>query len=158
MNSVSSHQTEIGYCNSTYIVICSSWLRRAERLLITKEEDLRRPPRMFAKIPRLSRTAEIAPPHPSLSGLNVGRTSGFPKSLKNLKKVSKGPLGMQRMTAPHGIDTKPMASEMPHSRPRMRTTWNAAPPMNTIKTCTTISFIAVSTNMQERQPNTYQAG
>ena len=33
-----------------------------------------------------------------------------------------GQLGMQRMTAPHNIDTKPTAIEMPHSRPPMRTT------------------------------------
>ena len=128
--------------------------------MVTKVEDLKRPPRMFAKVPRLSRTAEIAPPHPPSSELTVGRTSCFPIILVNLKKVTKGPLGMQRMIAPHGMDTKPTASEMPHSRPPMRTTWNAAPPTNTIKTCKTISFVYKSAQTKKRglPKNTYQAG
>ena len=139
--------TETSYSRWTYMLSGSSWLRRAERLLITKEEDLTRPPRIFAKVRRLSRTMEIAPPHPSFSGLTVGRTSGSFISLVNLKKVSNGPLGMQRITAPHGMDTKPKANDMPHSRPPIRTTWNAAPPTNTIKTWTIISLITdVSTN------------
>jgi hypothetical protein len=45
------------------------------------------------------------------------------------------------MRAPRGMETKPKAREMPHSRPLIRVTWNAAPPTNTMRTCTAISAI-----------------
>jgi hypothetical protein len=52
-----------------------SW-RRAERLLMTNEEERTRPPRTLANMPRLSRTRLIAKFH-SPFGRVVGNTSGF---------------------------------------------------------------------------------
>ena len=121
--------------NGTYIPMRSSELRRAERLLITNEDDLKRPPRRLANVLRLSRTILIAPLHPSWSTRAVGSTSlGSSTSLTNLNNFSKGFVGIKRMTAPQGIDTKPSARDMPHSRPPIRVTWKAAPPTNTIRT------------------------
>lgn len=43
------------------------------------------------------------------------------------------------MIAPQGIETKPRAREMPHSRPGIGVTRNAAPPTKTMAICIAIS-------------------
>lgn len=122
----------------TYKVVRCSSGRRAERLLTTKEDDRTRPPRTLANIPRLSRTMVIAEFH-SVSGRVVGSTSGLCNRCSLMNSRSNGLLGKQRTSAPIGIETTPRASEIPHSRPPMRVTWNAAPPTKTIRICTAIS-------------------
>jgi hypothetical protein len=111
---------------------------RPERLFQTNDDERRRPPRRFAKVARLSRTSSIAWFH-SASGFMVGSASGLGRSLTKMNNRSKGLFGKRRMRAPKGIDTKPRASEIPHSRPSMRVTWKAAPPINTMIIWTTIS-------------------
>lgn len=125
--------------NNTYKVGRSvpSW-RRAERLLMTNEEDRTRPPRTLANIPRLSRTRLIAKFHSPL-GRVVGSISGFGSRCILINSLSNGAFGIRRIRAPRGIETTPRASDIPHSRPLMRVTWKAAPPTKTIKTWTVIS-------------------
>lgn len=123
----------------TYSPRRSSSLRRACLLLTTKEEDLRRPPRRLAKVLKLSLISPTAPFQPLSSDL-VGRTSlGSLIKRMNLKKCKNGSVGMSLMRTPHGMETNPSANEMPHSRPPIRVTWNAAPPTKTITIWTTIS-------------------
>lgn len=104
-----------------------SWLSLAVRLLITKDEDRTRPPLTLAKVLRLSRTRVMAF-QPTVSGLGVvvGRTSGRLRRPSVLNIRSKGSPGRSRMIAPSGIDTTPNAREIPHSRPPMCVTSNAA--------------------------------
>lgn len=110
-----------------------SSLSVADRLLTTNEDERRRPPRRLANVLRLSRTREMAPFQPSVSGRIVGNTSFCPSKPNFLKTFSKWRFGMQRIAAPQGMETNPRAREMPQSRPPMRVTWNAAPPTKTIR-------------------------
>lgn len=55
-------------------ILRTSWMR-AERLLPTKDDARKRPPRRFAKVARLSRTSSMAEFH-SVFGLTLGNTSG----------------------------------------------------------------------------------
>ena len=51
-----------------------------------------------------------------------------PEGLPMGKEPLEGPIGERRMSAPSGMDTKPSASEMPHSQPPICVTWNVVPP------------------------------
>ena len=117
---------------NTHILICSSWGNLADLLLSTNDEDLRRPPWMFAKVPRLSRTIEIARLQPSLLGLVVGRILGLPMRQMSLKNTSKGLLGRRWIMTPQGMATTPSTREIPHSRPPVGVTVKAAPPTKTM--------------------------
>lgn len=118
--------------NETYSATRDSGAMGALRLFPTYEEARMRPPRTCENVLRLSRTSRIAEFH-SACGVVVGSTSGFGMRRILMNNRSMGPLGMQRMRAPRGIETKPRATPMPHSRPPMRVTWNAAPPTNTMR-------------------------
>ena len=85
-------------------------------LLMMNDEALTRPPRRLENSDRLSRTLVMAEFHSAVSGLSVGRTlSGFMiLSLTNAR--SSGGVGTHRMRTPRGMETKPRASEIPHSR------------------------------------------
>lgn len=110
-----------------------SSLSVADRLLITNDDERRRPPRRLANVLRLSRTREMAPFQPSLSGRFVGNTSVCPSKPNLLNVFSKKLFGMQRMATPNGMETNPRAREIPHSRPLIGVTWNAAPPTKTMR-------------------------
>ena len=103
-------------------------------LLLMKEEALTRPPRRLENNDKLSRTLVIAAFHSAVSGLSVGRTSVALNILSLMKARSSGGVGMHRIRTPRGMETKPRASEIPHSRPGMVVTWKAAPPTNTMRT------------------------
>lgn len=129
---------------------------RADRLLMTNEEERTRPPRTFENSPRLSRTRLMAEFHSPAPGLIVGSTSGLGSRCNRMKSLSKGALGMYRTRAPRGIETTPRASEMPHSRPPMRVTWKAAPPTKTMRIWTAISAWRVSEVNQKTTRSAYR--
>ena len=99
-----------------------------------KDEALKRLPRRRENNDKLSRTFVMAAFHSAVSGLVVGRTSSDLIILSLMKARSSGGVGMHRMRIPRGIETKPRANKIPHSRPGIRVTWKAAPPMNTMRT------------------------
>ena len=102
-------------------------------LLMTKGEALTRPPRSLENKDKLSRTLVMASFHSAAPGLSVGRSSSGLMIFSLMKMRSSGGVGTHRIRIPRGIDTKPRASEIPHSRPGMGVTPNAAPPTNTIR-------------------------
>jgi len=85
-------------------------------LLMMKDEALTRPPRRRENSDKLSRTLVMAEFHSAVSGLSVGRTLSALMILILMNARSSGGVGMHRMRTPRGIETKPRASEIPHSR------------------------------------------
>ena len=75
----------------------------------------------------------------SASGRVVESNSYVGSSCNFLKTRSQGSLGMRRIRAPRGRDTKPSASDMIHSRAPMRVTSKAEPPIKQIDPCTATS-------------------
>ena len=123
----------------TYRAIRSAFGILACLLLRTNGDALTRPPRSLENKDRLSRTLTIAGFQSMTSGLVVGRRWSGLMSRILMKARSSGGVGMHRMRTPRGRATTPSASEIPHSRPGMRVTWKAAPPMKTMRTCPAIS-------------------
>ena len=85
-------------------------------LLMMKDEALTRPPRRLENSDKLSRTLVMAEFHSAVSGLSVGRTFSAFMILILMNAFSSGGVGMHRIRTPRGIETKPRANEIPHSR------------------------------------------
>lgn len=92
------------------------------------------PPRSLEGDNELFRALAMVSLHSAVSGLLVGRSSLSSMIPSLIKARSSGGVGIHRIRTPRGIGTKPIASEIPHSRPGMGVTWNAAPPTKTIRT------------------------
>jgi hypothetical protein len=122
----------------TYRVTRSSFGILDFLLLRMKEEALTRPPRRRENNDKLSRTLVMAAFHSTVSGLVVGRSSAL-IIFSLMKARSNGGVGRHRMRIPRGMEMKPRANEMSHSRLGIGVTWKAAPPTNTMRICPPIS-------------------